>query len=241
MYRLPGRGYLCCCRCFGSVGLGILAAEALHAACCVHQALLAGKERVANRADFHVNVALVGRTGLKMVSAGAHHLHRGVIGMNLFLGHLSRQTFPAMFLFIVGGIARNSNSVNSDQFRLSGTSRFVTLNKRYACRSKETIHRFTVSCPLSTTAPKPSQSPPPPAAPSPRTRRAADDPVPAQRRRQPAALVLHGRIVVHIDVALLRRVCLDPSVQRQHFGAGVIPGLQGKSKAGSIEHSTTRI
>ena len=76
------------CRCFlGSIGLGKLATEALHAACRVHQALLAGKERVANRADFHVYVALVGRTGLKMVPAGAFDLHRGVVGMNLFLGH----------------------------------------------------------------------------------------------------------------------------------------------------------
>ena len=71
-----------------AVGLGVLAAEALDASRCIHQALLAGEERVAVRADFHVDVALVGRTGLKVVSAGAHHPHRGVIGMNLFLGHL---------------------------------------------------------------------------------------------------------------------------------------------------------
>jgi len=77
----------CCCCFLGSVGLGKLAAEALHAARRVHQALFAGKERMANRADFHVYVALVGRTGLKMVPAGALDLHRGVIGMNLFLGH----------------------------------------------------------------------------------------------------------------------------------------------------------
>jgi hypothetical protein len=30
----------------------------------------------------------VGRTGLKIVSAGAHNPHGGVIGMDLFLGHL---------------------------------------------------------------------------------------------------------------------------------------------------------
>jgi len=96
-----------CCGFLGSVGLGKLAAEALHTACRVYQALLAGKERVANRADFHVYVALVGRTGLKIVSAGALHAHRGVVGMNLFLGHLSRQTFPAMSLLYGdwGGLA----------------------------------------------------------------------------------------------------------------------------------------
>ena len=68
-------------------GLGILAAEALNAARSVHQALFAGKKRVAVGANFHVNVALVGRPGLKVVSAGAHDAHRTVIGMNLFLGH----------------------------------------------------------------------------------------------------------------------------------------------------------
>jgi hypothetical protein len=30
----------------------------------------------------------VGRARLKIVSAGAQYLHRGVVGMNLFLGHL---------------------------------------------------------------------------------------------------------------------------------------------------------
>src|SRR5271165_1265237 len=72
----------------GRLSLGILAAETLDAAGRIHQALLAGEERMACRADFHVNVALVGRAGLKVVSACAHHPHGGVIGMNLFLGHL---------------------------------------------------------------------------------------------------------------------------------------------------------
>jgi len=69
-------------------GLCVLAAEALHTARCIHQSLLAGEEWMASGANFHVNVALVGRPGLKVVSAGAHHAHRSVIGMNLFLGHL---------------------------------------------------------------------------------------------------------------------------------------------------------
>src|ERR1035438_976805 len=54
--RLLGR----CCRCLRPFGLGILAAEALNAARRVYQALLAGEERMASRANFHVNVALVG-------------------------------------------------------------------------------------------------------------------------------------------------------------------------------------
>jgi hypothetical protein len=91
--------------------LGIFAAEPLYAARGVHQALLAGKERMASRADFHVNVALVGRPGLKAVSAGALHLHRGIIGMNaltfLSLGHLLNLSCN---LSIVGGFGRFSNS-----------------------------------------------------------------------------------------------------------------------------------
>jgi hypothetical protein len=71
----------------GLASLGVLAAEPLHATCRVNQALFAGEERVAIGANFHVNVALVGRPGLKVVSAGAHNLHRGVVWMNLFLGH----------------------------------------------------------------------------------------------------------------------------------------------------------
>ena len=81
-------------------GLRILAPEPLYASRRVDQALLARKERVANRADFHVDVALMGRTRLKVVSAGANHSHRGIIRMNLFLGHLvNSQTFPALFPF----------------------------------------------------------------------------------------------------------------------------------------------
>ena len=43
--------------------LGVLAAEALDAPCGIHELLLARKERVATRTDFHVDVALVGRAG----------------------------------------------------------------------------------------------------------------------------------------------------------------------------------
>src|ERR1019366_2045472 len=37
---------------------------------------------------FPVNIALMGRTSLKIVSACAQHPHRAIVGMNLFLGHL---------------------------------------------------------------------------------------------------------------------------------------------------------
>ena len=70
------------------LGLGVFAAETLYAACRIHQALLAREKWVANRADFHVNVAPVGRTGLKVVSAGAQNAHCVIMWVNLFLGHL---------------------------------------------------------------------------------------------------------------------------------------------------------
>ena len=60
---------------FGGLGLGVFAAEALDAAGRVNQLLLAGEERVAVGADFHVDVALVGRTGRKSIAARAVYAH----------------------------------------------------------------------------------------------------------------------------------------------------------------------
>ncbi len=70
--------------CFGfsCVALGVLAAETLDAACCVHELLLAGKERVAGGADFYANVALVRGAGDKCVTAGAVHADFAVAGMD---------------------------------------------------------------------------------------------------------------------------------------------------------------
>ena len=87
-----------CCLGLG-LSLSVLPAEALHAAGRVDQLLLAREERVASRADFHVNVALVGRARLKGRSAGAHDANLGVIGVNLFLWHLSQNPFPAIHQF----------------------------------------------------------------------------------------------------------------------------------------------
>ena len=72
----------------GLAGFGILAAEALDAASGVDEALLAGEEGVAGGADFDVDVALVGRTGFKAVATGAENADGGVVGVDLFLGHL---------------------------------------------------------------------------------------------------------------------------------------------------------
>src|SRR5204863_1199521 len=60
----------------------VFAAETLHAAGRIHQLLLAGKERMAARADFYVDVALVGGTGGESTAAGAMHAHFVVRGMN---------------------------------------------------------------------------------------------------------------------------------------------------------------
>jgi hypothetical protein len=78
---LLGFGGLRCCGLAG-VGLRVLPAEALNASGGVHQFLLAGKERVAIRADFQVNGALVGGPGGKCVSACAVHAHFFILGMD---------------------------------------------------------------------------------------------------------------------------------------------------------------
>jgi len=76
---------------FGSIALGVLAAEALYAAGGVHELLLAGKEGMAGGADFYADVALVGGAGGKCVSAGAMHADLAVAGMNGCL-HVSSKT-----------------------------------------------------------------------------------------------------------------------------------------------------
>ena len=62
--------------------LGILPAEALHAAGRIHELLLTRKERVAARAYFYVDIAPVGRAGRKVVAACAHNAHFIVSGMD---------------------------------------------------------------------------------------------------------------------------------------------------------------
>src|ERR1700678_1109133 len=98
------------CRRDRLVALRVLPAEPLYASRRIDKSLLARKERVANRANFHVNVALVGRPGFKNASASAHHPHRGIIGMNLFLGHRQTDLSYDSSLFIVSGFARFRNS-----------------------------------------------------------------------------------------------------------------------------------
>jgi len=75
---------------FCRLGLRVLPAEALDAASGIHKLLLAGEERMAGRADFYVDIALMGRTGRKAAAAGAHNAHFVVIGMNCCLHGVSK-------------------------------------------------------------------------------------------------------------------------------------------------------
>src|SRR5258705_5408457 len=60
----------------------VLATETLDATGGIHQLLLPSEERVAVGANFHADIALVSRTGVKRVPAGAMHAHFVVGGMN---------------------------------------------------------------------------------------------------------------------------------------------------------------
>jgi ubiquinone/menaquinone biosynthesis C-methylase UbiE len=68
----------------------VFAAEPLDAAGGIDQLLLAGKEGVAVRADFYVDVAPVRGTGSKCVAARAMHAHLMVCRMNRCLHWISR-------------------------------------------------------------------------------------------------------------------------------------------------------
>ncbi len=68
---------------FGRVFLlGILAAEAFYAAGGVQQFLLAGKERMAIRADFYVDVAAMSRARAKAMATRTHDANFVISGMN---------------------------------------------------------------------------------------------------------------------------------------------------------------
>src|SRR5215213_3846425 len=62
--------------------LGITLVEAINASGGVHKLLLARKERVAFRADFHVKLVLARRACGKSIAAGALHLDVAVVRVN---------------------------------------------------------------------------------------------------------------------------------------------------------------
>jgi hypothetical protein len=110
-----------------AVGLGILPAEALYASRSVNQPLFAGKEWVANGAYFNVDIALMSRTGLKIVSACAHNPHGGVIGVDFFLRHLLKRPFLQSFHY--------SSKIGSRQSPLSRVT-WRTLAYNWARKNK---------------------------------------------------------------------------------------------------------
>jgi hypothetical protein len=74
----------------GGACFAVLAAEALDAAGGIDQLLLAGKERVATRADFYADVALVCRARGKGAATGAVHAHFMIRGMDCCLHGVSK-------------------------------------------------------------------------------------------------------------------------------------------------------
>jgi hypothetical protein len=78
---------------------GVLAAEALDAARCIHQLLFAGEKWVTGGADFYVNVALMGRTGREIVTARANNPNFVIAWMNPLLWHSLKKPFPTILLF----------------------------------------------------------------------------------------------------------------------------------------------
>src|SRR5690348_9643397 len=77
---------------FGAGGFLVFPAEALHASGGVHQLLLAGKERVAIRADFQADIALVGGPGGKCIAARTVHADFFILGMDSCL-HFASEPF----------------------------------------------------------------------------------------------------------------------------------------------------
>jgi hypothetical protein len=64
-------------------GVGVFLLETLDAAGGVHEFLLAGKERMAARADFDAqHLALNGRASLESVAAGAMNRNGVIVGVN---------------------------------------------------------------------------------------------------------------------------------------------------------------
>lgn len=73
-----------------SLGLGVFATEALHAARGVDQLLFAGKERVAVGANFGVDIAFIRGARGEVVPTGADHFDLVIVRMNPCLRHDSK-------------------------------------------------------------------------------------------------------------------------------------------------------
>jgi hypothetical protein len=74
--------------------------KAIDASCRIYQLLFAGKERVASRADFHVQVTLACRTGFESFATGADNVDFSVFGVNSrFHYFFSRYRRPQAVIF----------------------------------------------------------------------------------------------------------------------------------------------
>lgn len=73
---------LCGSRGLGGWFLAVALVEAIDASRCIDQLLFAGKERVASRANFDVQVALLGRARLERLAASAGNIYFDVFWVN---------------------------------------------------------------------------------------------------------------------------------------------------------------
>lgn len=78
--------------------LCVLAPETLDATGCVHQFLFAGKERVATRTDFNMDVAAVCGPRGECIAARAMHVHFIICGMNGCLHWFSKSLLNHLIL-----------------------------------------------------------------------------------------------------------------------------------------------
>ena len=75
--------------CFRSL-LAVTPVEAIHATGSIDQLLLAGKERMAGRANLDVQIALTRRTGLESLATGAGDSYLVIFRVNSRLHFISR-------------------------------------------------------------------------------------------------------------------------------------------------------
>src|ERR1700676_4121000 len=93
----------------GRVLLGVFAPEALYTTGGVPQLLLAGEERMAVRADFDADVALMSGAGHKSVAARAMHAHFVVCGMNSWFHRSVQSRFESLDSTGYGGDSATQN------------------------------------------------------------------------------------------------------------------------------------
>ena len=102
---------LCGSRVLGGWFLAIALVETIYASGGIDQLLFTGEERVASRANFDVQVALLGRAGLECLAASAGNSYIDVFWVNSWFHLILRHSLkrpPAAFFKqdMIGGRAR---------------------------------------------------------------------------------------------------------------------------------------